>query len=213
MKLGGRQGCKHGPVMFNVGYELPLSDIRSECRALGLVSDGNRMLWGADEAQCRPEQLNPDIVFVDDAVETDTPYQMFRAIPTVMPIVWRTFQKYGLSINMSKGKSEAFVSLVGKRQAVYKKKLQEMGGKVPFPDSAEPLRVVEQYVNMGSTLACDRHRDCDVAKRISSAMVAYAMVLPILGCKWLPVAIKLQIGVSIVICRLLYNFATFGDSF
>ena len=66
-RRGGRQGCLHGPTMFNMGYAMALSQVRQKLMSLNMCSGvrlrDNLPLWVSHSARFVPEkQGGPDSI-------------------------------------------------------------------------------------------------------------------------------------------------------
>ena len=66
-------------------------------------------LSGLERPHVHEVCLHPDVAYIDYValcVDTATPREMFAAIPRVMSIAKRAFDRHGLQVNMLPGKTE-----------------------------------------------------------------------------------------------------------
>ena len=77
---------------------------------------------------------------------------------------------------------------------------------LPADAGANSLRIVRQYVHLGSAIECDGSPTVDVPRRVASATGAYAPIaMKIFGSKRLSAELRLRVAHSLVLSRLLYN--------
>ena len=210
-RRGGRQGCKHGPVLFELGYELALRNIRARLAEIGVqikVRTFSGHFWSREQKGGQDRKHPVETTFVDDAVIvalTKTPFQMWQLVPRIVEIVATCFAEYGMKINLSKGKTEGFLQFRGKRQADFKRRLAAQQHAIPVPGLSAPLRIVEEYIHLGSTLSSCMLPACDLERRISAASAAYRNCVHLLGAACMHMRSRLQLAASLVLSRLFFN--------
>ena len=215
-RRGGRQGCKLGPLVFNCGYELPLNLIRRKLAALGIgfrIEGTARCPWAAPPSvfevgtgsgdwtgydRC---QSLTEVVYVDDVgfiVFCKTPFQLYSLAPRALQVLVDAFHMFGMELNLSKGKAEAFVAYRGKNQAKYKELLEQSGHIISIPGhEGLSISVVESYIHLGTRMAADSDANADVMRRVSSCMSSFAPIaVSILGRKSIPVRLRLQLATA-----------------
>ena len=225
-KRGGRQGCKLGPLVFNMGYELPLDIIRRKLSEAGYgvhISGGESCPWAPSAAAVLHFSSAPDrwsgrplidVVYVDDVgfiVMCATPYQMHKATPTILATIADTFDMFGMELNYKKGKTEAFLVYRGRRQAHYKELLENDDFKLAVPGHpGKAVSVVTEYIHLGTCMDCDCNPNADVNRRVSSAMCSYVPIASVLARTATPVKTRLSLASSLVFTRLLFNVHTWN---
>ena len=218
VRIGGRQGCVFGSMVFNSPYALALMAIRDELLEVGVVlrlRPGDGCPWSV------PDDLNDDagddgvivldVTFVDDEcimIEASSPPELAASIACTLEVVQRIFTLLRLEINWKPGKTECFVRVVGKGASAQLELWRNASGvlAIPVPGCDQHVRVVAKCAHLGSVLTpCGN--DVPLARaRAKASMEAYGpLSLRVFGALHLPQAIRLQLLSVLVYTRLLFN--------
>ena len=152
-----------------------------------------------------------DGAYLDDSLymqEDASAAVLLEKVSKQIAIIYSVFTLHGLTVNMSAGKTECLLRLVGAGRKALQWRVHRDGG-VPFlsPQGVQmKLTVNRYYKHMG----CLSRPDCRVASevnhRVGEAMTALRSIsTTVLGAKALPQAVKLQAVGSFVLSRLVYN--------
>ena len=222
-KKGGRQGCTFGPDMFCSAYELPMADTRKDVESAGSAVIAHREVgafWsgmqltpprltepGVAHEPKEDEEHGSMVIYVDDLgvlVAAPTPKQLMARAPACIDSLANHLAKFDMVMNMGPNKTEAFVRLVGKDQAKYKAEIAASGHVLKTPEG-RVVRVVEQYAHLGSHVSASMDDNVDVDRRcgVASQTIA-ALARPVFGNPVFSVSLRLKLGKSLVLSRLLY---------
>ena len=131
--------------------------------------------WFGMETVAARRKINPDIVFVDDVVfvvMAGTPIGVWRLAPKVASIVINTFLLHGLMVNTKPNKTEIMFEMRGQRQCFVRQELAAQQGHV-ITSEGICIRVVKEYVHLGTRLTDDLNPTADLNRRIASANASY----------------------------------------
>ena len=222
-RRGGRQGCLHGPTMFNMGYAMALSQVRQKLMSLNMCSGvrlrDNLPFWVSHSARFVPEagktsfhcgSLTSEVTFVDDQaflMTATTPRRLRRVIARTLETVTSVFSNHGLNINFKQGKTELFVNFQGpsRSNSKYRAEIQAHHNTFPLPPnaSADSVHVVSQYKHLGSLIDNDHRCNADTLARVNSAMCAYSPIaITVFGNPRFSVQVRLMLARSLVFSRL-----------
>ena len=122
--------------------------------------------------------------------------------------VVQVFSSLGFEINFKPGKTEAFLVFRGKKAAVHTQRIRDAGSVIRFAcgEHERELRIVQNYVHLGSSLAADNFANADVQRRVSTAMQSYAPIATsVFGNSIFTMKARYDLAKSLVFSRLLYN--------
>ena len=215
---GGRQGCKLGALIFNLLYSMALRRVKAALIAEGVVlhvrvPDGYFDLRGCETSFSNGEGVPVvEVTYVDDQaflLGATSAKLLMQAIQLLLTHLVNIFRSFGLCINWKPGKTEGFVTFRGKGSALTKQKLYgECKAQIALPPGcdATSLRIVHEYVHLGSILQADCNQTADVKRRLSKACAAYAPLASKVYGSWkYSVRLRLSLAASLVFSRLLYN--------
>jgi len=197
-KLGGRQGCKLGSIVFNVVYAVALNRLRTWMREAGVILvvkvNGSSPFWASDAASAPPsleshgaaadnEHEVVEVTYVDDEtvmLASASPGKLLAASRRLMTELCAIFVALGLKVNFAKGKTEALLTLRGKKSRALNEKLRQPDGtrllRLPNAPGSPALRLVDSYKHLGSTICEDRSLVPEGISRASSALNAFGPI-------------------------------------
>ena len=192
---GGRQGCRYGGVIFNLGYARALKrlyakaveeDIPMRLRYTKNAAFGSDACLAAGTAGA----IVFDVTFVDDeafAVIASVPSSLMQKFQRAIILLTETFERYGMSINWKPGKTEAMIVLRGKNARAEKLKLVQHNGmrKLVFDKKIRRMKrrrtaerievnVVDQYKHLGCIIDSSGNLVPEARNRARSAMNSFA---------------------------------------
>ena len=181
-KKGGRQGCRFGGKLFNFVYSKALSEVHEKLKKSGVEFsfpfDCHRPFWLPCTSATSSESIK-DATFVDDEaflLFARSPKSLNQAICTCLEVVSLIFSKYNMSLNWSKGKSEAIVVYRGKNARLMSSQLEQEDGSrsLCVRSLGKKLNIVDSYKHVGSVVQSAGLLIKDAKHRASSALSAYA---------------------------------------
>ena len=196
---GSRPGSPLADLAYNVLMTSLLNELQCEVHAIGSIMTAHAFL----------EFVMPVLAWVDDiampvsCIEADS---LDATLAQVMLIMHQVFNRFGLRLNLSKGKTEAVVHYRGPNAAQLRRaRFLEHFSHLEVPGK-EPLRIVTQYVHLGISFARDCDIKTDVTTKIGKATAAYrSLHRPLFGNKRIPIAIRLKLLESLVLPILFYG--------
>lgn len=114
----------------------------------------------------------------------------------------------GFLVNWGEGKTEAFVSLRGRKAIEISRDLADSGNSVAIDPlcGASQIRLVEQYKHLGSMLDASMSHNPDVDHRVQSAMTSYVPIaFKVFGAREICRPVRLRLFYALIISRLIYN--------
>ena len=158
LRIGGRQGCKFGSIIFNGSYSIALfmlHDLLLEDNIILRIPSSGPDFW------CRGEQTNEkhppdttvvDVTFVDDEcvmLSASTPKALDCSTDKLLCMVTGTFDTLKLEANWKPGKTECFLTYRGKNASKHYERRRSVDGssqlRVKVPNSDRFLNVVDKY--------------------------------------------------------------------
>ena len=208
------RGTRPGSPLADVGFNLLVTELLREIEvklaACDLYRHGMDKLGGAF----------PPVAWVDDVaipLAVEEPGQMMTLLKSVAESVHECFYGAGLTLNLSRGKTEAVVSFRGRGADTHRMTL--------FLDQPDPgivcatsshvftLRIAAMYKHLGSRYTCD----ADLTQEIHSRIAAMAnqafqeMRKPIFLNRFIGSKARIHLLHSLVISRLMYGAAVWTD--
>ena len=152
VKVGGRQGCVFGSMVFNTPYALALMALNDELMNRGVVMrihDGN-ITNETSDSSCEEVHHVLDVTFVDDEcimLAADDSRSLADAIDCCTLVLSTTFQLLKLEVNWRPGKTECLVQMSGKhgRDIVEKWRREDGSLSIPVPQCDMRINVVDRY--------------------------------------------------------------------
>ena len=149
VKVGGRQGCLFGRMVFNTPYALALMALNDELMNRGVmmrIHDGN-ITNETSESSCEEVHHVLDVTFVDDEcimLAADDSRSLAAAIDCCALVLSTTFQLLKLEVNWRPAKTECLVQMSGKhgRDIVEKKRRDDGSLSIPVPQCDMIIHVV-----------------------------------------------------------------------
>ena len=212
-RLGGRQGCKVGALIFNSIYSESIRELHGAMDRLGMslwLPQATAAFWGEAPELCSAEIPVRDCTFVDDEcifVVKRTACQVQHCAPALIRILSTVFNSFGLNLNWNPGKTEGMLSMRGKHAHRHLLSLL-VDGKPSLPggDPGTVLRLVREYKHLGLVVSVDRSVVNDARKREKDALTSYTpLAARIFGSPVVHVWTKLALMQSLVMSRLLFN--------
>ena len=150
-RTGGRQGCRLGAVIFNLGYAVGLHRVRTILCKAGIIlkvkcRDG-KPFWAATAdatLEAPASSAGHDIVevtYVDDEtimITSSSPHRLRTAIDLTLKTLCDVFDELGFSINFNEGKPKLFCSFVGRLRSLSRNNCILTAIVSPFPTLQEP---------------------------------------------------------------------------
>jgi len=126
------------------------------------------------------------------------------------------FEDLGLKVNFAKGKTEALLTLRGKKSRALSEKLRQPDGtrilRLPRAPGSPALRLVDCYKYLGSMICEDRSLVPEGISRASSALNAFGPIADtVLGAKSIKQRVRSALNASLVFSRLLFNVCTWSS--
>jgi hypothetical protein len=224
-RSGGRQGCKLGSIVFNIAYALALSRLRSALVGMGLVLRITRCdegtFFSLPQSSVKTgvvgdpddnEVAASEVTYVDDEallITSTSPSTLVQDAPRIAETICEIFSSLGMVVNWDPGKTEAFLSLRGKRSVVLKSEVwaaEVPGISIDPKCGAERLRLVHEYKHLGSSLADDGNNNVEAIRRSRSGLSAYAPIaIKVFGSKSISIRLRIELAATLIFSRLLYN--------
>ena len=219
---GTRPGDPLSDLIFAVAFGRLQADLMQQLAEAGLevtipVVDGGifAATGGGDISECRvelPTFMDDMAILLADA----DPWAIVDQTGRAMEIVQRVCTRYGFSLNLKEGKTEAMIALRGVGAEATKQWLltfreDEGRGTLILPTPGGPLRVVEAYRHLGVMATAARSHGREMASRKNSALSAgNAMASRFFSNLVLPVKDRVQVSHACIDSRALYMAGTWG---
>eukprot|EP00435_Cladocopium_sp_Y103_P055424 s705_g18.t1 len=208
-----RRGTRPGSPLADIGFNLLMTEIlgllQSTLGQCAAYNDGLRALG----------TTIPPVTWVDDLaipLTTRTPDGMIPLIKEVTAILHQTFQRFGMSMNMERGKTEVVLMYRGRNANVHRTALfdtaQAPAIVTSTPTHVLTIRVVPSYRHLGARYSMDLDIQEELQARMAMAKKAFAeMWKPLFGNRLLDLKAKTQLYRSLILSRLLYGSAVWSD--
>ena len=198
VKVGGRQGCVFGSMVFNTPYALALMTFNDELLNRGVVMrihDGN-ITNETSNSSCEEVHHVLDVTFVDDEcimLAADDSRSLSEAIDCCTLVLSTTFQLRKLEVNWRLGKTECLVQMSGQHGGDIVEKWRREDGSlsIPVPQCDMRINVVDRYRHLGTAVFARRVR----RKRMDLWLCAF------FGSGHIPAPLKLSLYMSLVESR------------
>ena len=124
----------------------------------------------------------------------------------VLHILHSVFTDFGLTLNMSKGKTEALCLLRGQQAATMRRRFFVEEFANIDVGIQQPLRLVTQYKHLGILVGQNLSMDQDLAQRIGRASTAFrSMTRTLFTNRSIPIPVRLQLLEALVLPRIFYG--------
>ena len=206
---GTRPGSPLADIRFNLLMSKMMWQIGDKLNELPLYMQG-----------CQAMGVTiPPLSWVDDLavpIAVTEPSQLLPLMRDVVGVLHETFQAHGMTMNFENGKSEAVAMYRGSRAAAYRTALfdTEIQPKVVVstPSHILSIRVVATYRHLGARFTMDADIAYEIRQRAAMARQAFEeLKRPIFLNKAIPMKGRLQLYNSLVVSRLMYGCAVWGD--
>jgi len=161
----------------------------------------------------------PPVTWVDDLaipLATADAVDLIPLIQTTTQILHTTFQRFGMSLNMDRGKTEVVVMYRGREANKHRTNLFDIPG-VPTIVTSTPthvlsLRVVPAYRHLGARYTMDLDIEDEIVSRIAMARQSFEELRrPIFSNRFLDIKARATLYDSLVLSRLLYGCSVWSD--
>jgi hypothetical protein len=153
-----------------------------------------------------------DTTYVDAEcimLAASTPAALDRHIDILLDEISAVFRAFGLTINWSKGKTEAILLYRGRDARIHWRLRQTPDGPVIAGPDGLKLHVVTSYKHVGSTVVGTANYTVEARARAKSALSTWCkLAVRVFGSKRLSQTIKLQLADSLVFSRLFFATET-----
>ena len=201
-----RRGTRPGSPLADIGFNLLMAKLvqllRDQLHRCPLHCQGQTSL-GIEV---------PPITWVDDLavpLAATRPEQLQPLVQEVIAMLHTTFQRFGLSLNMQKGKTEVVLMYRGRDANSHRSVLFDAAAPPTIVTTTSThvlsLRVVPSYRHLGARYTMDIDIHEEIASRMAMAKQAFAeMRKAIFGNQALAPAARTTLYESLVLSRLLY---------
>ena len=208
-----RRGTRPGSPLADIGFNLLMAD---------LVKQLHEQLLQCQvycQGQAALGLQVPPITWVDDLavpMATNQPDQLKPLVQEVTSTLHTLFLRYGLSLNMQKGKTEAVMMFRGKNANRCRSALFDADSPPTLVSATSThvlsIRVVPSYRHLGARYTMDLDIDEEINNRIGMAKQAYAeLKRAIFSNRALAATARVQLYESLVLTRLLYGCSVWSD--
>ena len=238
-KLGGRQGCKFGSVVFNMAYARALAQFVREAEREGIAvrlrfkpkgAVGPQPTDGGSDSDST--SLLFDVTFVDDeaiCVLAKVPEALVSKFQRCVVLLRKAFDAYGLNINWKRTKTEAILELRGPKAQKIKAAIAAPSGEkgivnggyrcrhptksaVCTPEAPVHVCIVREYKHLGAIVEQGGGLVKEARNRESAALGAFApLASRLFGAKAIGRTRRVNLAKSLVISRLLYNVHVWSE--
>jgi len=208
-----RRGTRPGSPLADIGFNLLMAKIvqilRDQLHQSSLHRQGQNSL-GLEV---------PPITWVDDLavpLAATRPEQLRPLVQEVIAMLHTTFQRFGLSLNMQKGKTEVVMMYRGRDANAHRSDLFDAAAPPTIVTTTSThvlsLRVVPSYRHLGARYTMDIDIQEEIASRIAMAKQAFAeMRKAIFGNHALAADARTKLYESLVLSRLMYGCSVWSD--
>ena len=179
VKVGGRQGCVFGSMVFNTLDALALMALNDELMDRGVVMrihDGS-ITNETGDSSCEEVHHVLDVTFVDDEcvmLAADDSRSLADAIDCCTLVLSTTFQLLKLEVNWCPGKTECLVQMRRKqgRDIVEEWRREDGCLSIPVPQCDMRINVVDRFRHLGTIVMAGGGGVPDARFRAKSAKEA-----------------------------------------
>ena len=152
------------------------------------------------------------ITFVDDEaimLAADTAQGLDNAIVCLLRCLESVFAAFRLTINWSRGKTEAILTYRGVQAGTHwRARFTSEGPTITTPSGAM-LHIVAEYKHVGSIITENNNLAPEILKRAARALDAwYQLADRVFGSPHVPTSVKSSLAYSLIFTRLLYAAET-----
>jgi len=208
-----RRGTRPGSPLADIGFNLLMSEI---IKHLCAFLDGSDLQGKGHQAL---GIAVPPVTWVDDLavpLAAENPEDLLPLVQQVTTAMHGLFSKYGLTLNMQKGKTEVVMMYRGKDANRFRTSLFDTTTTPTIvastPSHIVSIRVVPSYRHLGARYTMDLDINDEIISRISMAKQAFEELRrPIFGNRALAVDARIKLYDSLVLSRLLYGCSVWSD--
>lgn len=231
---GGRQGCRYGGVILNLGYAKALKRFYASAEHEGIPARFRHVPEACpgcpvNKFEDAQEKTVFDMTFVDDEafdVTAATPKSLMSKFNKAITLLIEAFEHYGMTINWKPGKTKAMVVLRGKEARAHKSLMTPKSGvktfvveriakkrkRVKTPKVTIELNVVDAYKHLGSIVEVSGNLVREARNRERSALAAFApLATKILGSKMVGLKRRVHLAWALIMSRLFFNVHTWSS--
>ena len=180
--VGTRPGCPLADLIFALAFWELQKEVLQLLRDAGVMPKAELKgagIFGEPSEQHEVVEIGVP-TFMDDLVcpiEAETPEELLQAVGLITAGLKTLTAKFGLELNLEKGKTEAVLSLAGPGRRSAREWLSEQPAdtdgatKLALPDGTV-LRVVDSYKHLGAKTAATATQGREITARITAAKQA-----------------------------------------
>ena len=199
----------------------PLADIIFHALMTKIAQAIDAWLLTKDEFMQLLKDINVEVSSILWADDIAVPLATRRAedlvpfLQEVLQFVRSTLHEFGFTLNFSKGKTSAVVTLKGAHSSDLRKRFQlhsNPGVMCTFEDGkTEWLHFVPTYRHLGTLFASNHDLQCELRSRVGIAKSAFAQLArPILTNKNLPCKLRLQFFHSLIATKMFFGLGAWA---
>ena len=196
---GSRPGSPIADIAFNILMTAVLRQINHDLQDIPSIQ------W----AQSRLDIPIPLVAWVDDIalpIPFEKPDQLQLLMRQVMTLMQAVFASFGLTLNMSKGKTEALCQLRGPKAAETRRQFFIHDFATIEVGLPQPIRLVTHYKHLGILVGQNLSLDQDISQRIGRATTAFrTLTRPLFTNRVIPVNVRLQLLEALVLPSIFYG--------
>ena len=210
-RLGSRQGCTFGALVFNLAYGRALSQLQDRLGDLFLTlpCDTTKPPWAPAVSAEAGEASVSEATYVDDEVvllEAGTNAELRAKLARTLEVLAATFAEHGLHINWAPGKTELIIAWRGPFSKRFRQETVVDG--VPafaFGDGMRCL-VVGKYKHVGTMLSQGCSETDDITTRLAKASAVFnSLAAKVLTQPAIRECVRLALFRSLVLSVLLFG--------
>ena len=212
---GARQGDRLGAIVFNIIYDIMLSEVRERLQALGISTT----MWVAPDAVPWHTNVNtteePGPVVVDQAtyvddlaqmLEAETPALLLEHLTTVVNILHEVLSRYGLRINFGPDKTTIMLRLFGPGARKAYASIRDEDGGLGLDTAAGRCKIVHHYKHVGTILQTSGRSLLDAHAKAAKMQKTYGpMAHTVFGATVINQETRASLVRSLLDSRLLYG--------
>lgn len=208
-----RRGTRPGSPLADIGFNLLMS------RMVTIVHEELNHCKSYQAGQDALGAAAPPVTWVDDLAVPLAVASAEELIPMVQEttaILHATFQRFGMSLNMDKGKTEVVLMYRGREANKFRTKMFDTS--VPptivtsTPSHVLTIRVVPSYRHLGARYTMDLDINEEVASRMAMAKQSYEELRhSVFGNRSLAINARVTLYDSLILSRLLYGCSAWSD--